>query len=34
MMIINIINGDIVNLVLGIVALVFLGDEEVKDYFQ
>lgn len=34
MMIINIINGDLVNLVLGIVILVFLNDEEVKDYFR
>jgi hypothetical protein len=33
MMIINIINGDIVNLVLGILILVFCGDEEVKAYF-
>jgi hypothetical protein len=34
MMIINIINGDFVNLTLGILVLVFLGDEEVKDYFR
>ncbi len=34
MMIINIINGDFVNLVLGILVLVFLSDEEVKDYFN
>lgn len=34
MMIINIINGDVVNLVLGIIVLVFLGDEEVKEYFR
>lgn len=34
MMIINIINGDLVNLVLGIIVLVFLADEEVKDYFR
>ncbi|HEY7312517.1 MAG TPA: MJ0042-type zinc finger domain-containing protein [Gemmataceae bacterium] len=34
MMIINIINCDVVNLALGIVILVFLGDEEVKDYFR
>ncbi len=33
MMIINIINGDVVNLVLGILILVFCGDEEVKAYF-
>ena len=33
MMIINIINGDIVNLALGIVVLVFLSDEEVKEFF-
>ncbi len=34
MMIINIINGDLVNLVLGIIVLVFLADEEVKDFFR
>ncbi|HTU90835.1 MAG TPA: MJ0042-type zinc finger domain-containing protein [Gemmataceae bacterium] len=34
MMIINIINLDIVNLTLGIIVLVFLVDEEVKDYFS
>lgn len=34
MMIINIINGDVVNLVLGILVLIFLADEEVKDYFR
>jgi predicted Zn finger-like uncharacterized protein len=33
MMIINIINGDMVNLTLGILVLVFLADEEVKDFF-
>jgi len=33
MMIVNIINGDFLNLVLGILVLVFLSDEEVKDYF-
>lgn len=33
MMIINIINFDMWNLVLGIIVLVFLNDEEVKDYF-
>ena len=33
MMIINIINGDFVNLTLGILVLVFLSDEEVKDFF-
>lgn len=33
MMIINIINGDFVNLTLGILVLVFLADQEVKDYF-
>jgi hypothetical protein len=32
-MIINIINGDLLNLVLGILILVFCGDEEVKGYF-
>jgi hypothetical protein len=31
-MIINIINTDVVNCVLGIVMLVFCGDEEVKEY--
>jgi hypothetical protein len=34
MMIINIINFDVVNLTLGILVLVFLADEEVKDYFR
>jgi hypothetical protein len=34
MMIINIINGDLVNLTLGILVLVFLSDKEVKDYFR
>jgi hypothetical protein len=34
MMIINIINGDLVNLVLGILILVFCGDEEVKEYLR
>jgi predicted Zn finger-like uncharacterized protein len=34
MMIINIINADLVNLVLGIIVLVFLADEEVKEYFR
>jgi predicted Zn finger-like uncharacterized protein len=34
MMIINVINCDAVNLALGIVVLVFLNDEEVKDYFR
>jgi len=34
MMIINVINCDLINLALGIVVLVFLGDEEVKDYFR
>lgn len=34
MMIINIVNFDVGNLVLGIIVLVFLSDEEVKDYFQ
>ena len=34
MMIINIINGDFINLVLGILVLVFLSDEEVKSYFR
>ncbi len=33
MMIINIINGDLLNLVLGILILVFCADEEVKSYF-
>jgi predicted Zn finger-like uncharacterized protein len=33
MMIINIINGDFVNLTLGILVLVFLADEEVKEFF-
>jgi predicted Zn finger-like uncharacterized protein len=32
MMIINIINADVVNCVLGIIMLVFCGDDEVKDY--
>jgi hypothetical protein len=34
MMIINIINCDVINLALGIVTLVFLNDDEVKDYFR
>lgn len=34
MMIINVINCDFTNLVLGILTLVFLNDEEVKDYFR
>ena len=34
MMIINIINCDFANLAMGIVNLVFLGDEEVKDFFR
>ncbi len=34
MMIINIINGDLPNLVMGILVLVFLSDEEVKRYFR
>ncbi len=34
MMIINIINGDAVNLTLGILVLVFLSDPEVKAYFR
>lgn len=34
MMIINVINCDLMNLTLGILVLVFLGDEEVKDYFR
>jgi predicted Zn finger-like uncharacterized protein len=32
MQIINIVNGDVVNLVLGILVLVFSGDEEVQEY--
>lgn len=34
MMIINIINCDMVNLVLGILILAFLADDEVKDYYR
>jgi hypothetical protein len=34
MMIINIINCDLPNLVMGILVLVFLSDPEVKDYFR
>lgn len=34
MMIINIINGDLVNLTLGILVLVFLSDPEVKSYYR
>jgi hypothetical protein len=34
MMIINIINGDIANCVMGIINLVFLSDREVKDFFR
>jgi hypothetical protein len=33
MLIINIINGDFINLVLGILCLIFLGDQGVQDYF-
>ena len=33
-MIINIINGDFINLTLGILLLVFCSDEEVKGYFR
>jgi uncharacterized protein YjiS (DUF1127 family) len=33
MQIINIINCDWINMTLGIISLVFLSDEEVKDYF-
>jgi hypothetical protein len=34
MMIVNIINGDLVNVTLGILVLVFLSDPEVKAYFR
>ena len=34
MMIIDIINGDVVCLVLGIIILIFCGDPEVEGYFQ
>lgn len=34
MQIVNIINADFPNVVLGILTLVFLGDEEVKRYFR
>jgi hypothetical protein len=34
MMLINIINGDLVNLTMGILVLVFLSDPEVKAYFR
>jgi hypothetical protein len=34
MQIINVVNGDVVNLTLGIVTLVFLGDREVRAYFR
>ncbi len=34
MQIINIINGDVVNLVLGIICLVFQGDPEVEQYLR
>jgi predicted Zn finger-like uncharacterized protein len=34
MMIINIMNADLVNLTLGILVLVFLGDPEVRAYFR
>lgn len=34
MMIVNVINCDFANLAMGIVSLVFLNDEEVKDYFR
>ena len=33
MHIINIVNGDVVNLVLGIIIMVFCNDEEVQEYF-
>jgi hypothetical protein len=33
MQIVNILNGDVINLTLGIITLVFLGDREVRDYF-
>jgi hypothetical protein len=34
MMIVNIINVDVINLVLGILVLVFLNDPQVQDYFS
>jgi predicted Zn finger-like uncharacterized protein len=34
MQVVNIINGDVVNLVLGIITLVFLHEPEVKHYFR
>lgn len=34
MQIVNVINCDFANLTLGIVGLIFLGDEEVKSYFR
>jgi hypothetical protein len=34
MQIINVINLDLINLTLGILVLVFLGDREAKDYFR
>jgi hypothetical protein len=34
MMIINIVNGDFICLVMGILILVFCGDPEVEDYYQ
>ena len=34
MQIVNIISCDVANLAMGIVILVFLGDPEVKNYYQ
>jgi hypothetical protein len=34
MMIINIINGDVTNLAMGIICTVFYSDPEVQEYFQ
>lgn len=34
MQIINIVNCDAINLTLGIINLVFLNDEDVKDFFR
>jgi hypothetical protein len=34
MMIINIVNGDVANLVMGIIILVFLNDPEVEGWYQ
>jgi hypothetical protein len=34
MQIVNILNGDFINLTLGIITLVFLNDPEVKGYFR